>query len=37
MKVLYMSGHMDQTIADHGVPTSDARLLQKPFSPDNRR
>ena len=34
MRVLYMSGHMDQTIADHGVPTSDARLLQKPFSPD---
>ena len=34
MKVLYMSGHMDQTIADHGVPLSDARLLQKPFSPD---
>ena len=34
MKVLYMSGHVDQAIANHGVPQSEARLLQKPFSPD---
>jgi CheY-like chemotaxis protein len=34
MKVLYMSGHMDQTIANHLVPPSEDRLLQKPFGPD---
>jgi len=32
-KVLYMSGHTDDTIARHGLLDSDVAFLQKPFAP----
>jgi PAS domain S-box-containing protein len=32
-KVLYMSGHADDTIARHGLFDSDVAFLQKPFAP----
>jgi two-component system cell cycle sensor histidine kinase/response regulator CckA len=32
-KVLYMSGHADDTIARHGILNRDVPFLQKPFAP----
>ena len=34
MKILYMSGHPDDTIVRHGVLDSGVHYLQKPFSSD---
>jgi two-component system, cell cycle sensor histidine kinase and response regulator CckA len=34
IKVLYMSGHMDDAIVRHGVLESGTSFLQKPFTPD---
>jgi PAS domain S-box-containing protein len=34
LKVLYLSGHTDDTVLRHGVQ-QDAAFLQKPFSPDD--
>ena len=34
-KVLYMSGYADSAIADHGPLDPDARLLPKPFDPND--
>ena len=34
LKVLYISGYMDDTIAHHGVIAPDSAFLQKPFMPD---
>ena len=34
MKILYMSGHPDDTIVRHGVLDAEVQYLQKPFSPD---
>ncbi len=33
MKVLYMSGHTDQAILQHGIIDTGAAFLQKPFTP----
>ena len=35
MKVLYMSGHSEDTIVNHGILESDSALLKKPFTPDS--
>jgi DNA-binding NtrC family response regulator len=32
MKVLYVSGHTKQAIANHGLLTEDTPLLSKPFT-----
>ncbi|HVN06948.1 MAG TPA: response regulator [Bryobacteraceae bacterium] len=34
MKVLFMSGYTDEAMAHHGILTSGAPFLQKPFLPD---
>ncbi|HJQ22860.1 MAG TPA: PAS domain S-box protein [Blastocatellia bacterium] len=34
LKVLYMSGYMDDAIVHHGVLEPDSAFLQKPFMPD---
>lgn len=34
VKVLYMSGYMEDVIADHGVLDQDIYFLGKPFNPD---
>jgi CheY-like chemotaxis protein len=34
MKVLYISGYIDNTITRHGLQASSASFLQKPFTPD---
>jgi two-component system cell cycle sensor histidine kinase/response regulator CckA len=34
MKVLYMSGHTDDAILQHGVTQAGTGFLQKPFTPD---
>ncbi len=34
IKVLFMSGHTDDTIVHHGVLENGAEFIQKPFSPD---
>ena len=34
LKVLYISGYMDDAIAHHGVIAPDSAFLQKPFRPD---
>jgi two-component system cell cycle sensor histidine kinase/response regulator CckA len=33
MRVLFMSGYTDETIAQHGVREAGIELLQKPFRP----
>ncbi len=33
MKVVYMSGYNDDTLAVHGLPQTDAAYIQKPFTP----
>jgi DNA-binding response OmpR family regulator len=33
LKILFMSGYTEETIAHHGVLTPGAEFLQKPFSP----
>ncbi len=35
LRVLYMSGYTDSTIAHHGVLDPDAYFIQKPFTPDS--
>jgi two-component system, cell cycle sensor histidine kinase and response regulator CckA len=35
LRVLYMSGYTDDTIAQRGVLEDDATFLQKPFTPDD--
>jgi PAS domain S-box-containing protein len=37
LKVIYMSGHTDETIVDHGVITPGITFLQKPFTSENLR
>jgi FixJ family two-component response regulator len=32
LKVIYMSGYPDSTVADHGIVESSISFLQKPFS-----
>jgi signal transduction histidine kinase/CheY-like chemotaxis protein len=34
IKIVYMSGYTDETIADHGIIKGGATFLQKPFRPD---
>jgi CheY-like chemotaxis protein len=34
LRVLFMSGHPDEVVRDHGVSGPDTPLLQKPFSPE---
>jgi DNA-binding NtrC family response regulator len=34
MKVLYMSGHIEHSIVDHGVLSAEVEFLQKPINPD---
>jgi hypothetical protein len=34
IKVIFMSGYTDDTIAHHGVLLKDAEFIQKPFSPE---
>ncbi|HLH17728.1 MAG TPA: PAS domain-containing protein [Bryobacteraceae bacterium] len=33
IKVIYMSGYTDDTLARHGLPGPDTKYIQKPFSP----
>jgi hypothetical protein len=35
MRILFMSGHMDDTIARHGLVEPGAAFLHKPFTPDS--
>jgi PAS domain S-box-containing protein len=34
LKVLYLSGHADDTVLRHGLPGEQVAFLQKPFGPD---
>lgn len=34
MKVMYMSGHVDEVLSKHGVPKDDLNFIQKPFVPE---
>ena len=34
IKVVFMSGHDDNMVAQHGVIRKDVRFIQKPFSPE---
>ncbi|HUR54752.1 MAG TPA: response regulator [Gemmataceae bacterium] len=35
LRVLYMSGYLDDEIVRHGVPAATEALIPKPFSPDS--